>query len=248
MMSRLKRMKEEQAALDRYMNEQMSKLREQMQQELLQHQQALAEARKQQEAALQAEQDKQEQIMMQRQAEQEATLQEEREQHEHNLCLLIEQASAAQAEAVRATNPAPQPANAHDAPRPKPGADHADAHDVKAKLSGKDGSPDTRPPVSPACFAGPRPVPGRCCSTCHTNPASCPASPACSGRSRCSTGATRCPDPARCADRKPSTGDWCWTLQLLHPSKRMGGFVPNHAGAGLHARDPPSVGCRSLVL
>ncbi|CAE7811537.1 unnamed protein product [Symbiodinium sp. CCMP2592] len=130
-----KRMKQEQAALEKYMNEQMSKLRGQMQQELVQHQQALDEARKQHEAALQAEQERQEQLMMQRQAEHEATLQEEREQHEHNLCLLIEQASSAQAEAVRSMQTAPKPAKADTAP--KPDANRADAHDAKAKLRAK---------------------------------------------------------------------------------------------------------------
>ncbi|CAE7343113.1 unnamed protein product [Symbiodinium sp. CCMP2592] len=129
------RMKQEQAALEKYMNEQMSKLRGQMQQELVQHQQALDEARKQHEAALQAEQERQEQLMMQRQAEHEATLQEEREQHEHNLCLLIEQASSAQAEAVRSMQTAPKPAKADTAP--KPDANRADAHDAKAKLRAK---------------------------------------------------------------------------------------------------------------
>ncbi|CAE7239553.1 unnamed protein product, partial [Symbiodinium sp. CCMP2456] len=146
-----KRMKEEQAALDKYMNEQMNKLREQMQHELLQHQQALAEARKQHDAALQAEQERQEQILMQRQAEQEVALQEERDQHEHNLCLLIEQASSAQAEAVRATQPAPQPAN------PKPDAHRADAHDVKAKLRAKMEAPTPAPRTAQLALQAPDP-------------------------------------------------------------------------------------------
>ncbi|CAE7446074.1 unnamed protein product [Symbiodinium necroappetens] len=126
-----KRMKEERASLEKYIEEQMSKLRAQMQQELIQHQQALADARTQHEMALQAEQEKQEQQLMVQRAEHEASMQEEKDHHEHNLCLLIEQASAAKAEAERVPNPAPTPKDALCAP-PKP-----DAHDVKAKLRAK---------------------------------------------------------------------------------------------------------------
>ena len=109
----------------------MSNLRAQMQQELIQHQQALADARKQHEMMLQAEQEKQEQQLMMQRAEHEASMQEEKDHHEHNLCLLIEQASAAKAEAERVSKPAPTPKDAPCAP-PKP-----DAHDVKAKLRAK---------------------------------------------------------------------------------------------------------------
>ncbi|CAE7383385.1 unnamed protein product [Symbiodinium sp. CCMP2592] len=126
-----KRMKDECAALEKFRDEQMSRLREQMQQELLQHEQALAEARKQHEMALQAEQEKYEHQMMIQQAEHQAAMQDEKDQHEHNLCLLIEQASAAKAEADRAQNPVPKQAAAPPA-QPKP-----DVGDAKAKLRAK---------------------------------------------------------------------------------------------------------------